>query len=547
MYEDQENGSEEMNLQNRIGAEETGAPVDASAAEQADVSMPPQNADNYIADNHIVDNYNAGNSNQAPYTNAAQPTPPEADHAAAPQTAAPQASAAAQEHIPTQAGIVYHTDGGASGYGCNYVQPRNGGMETPTPKKKKAHRGNGIRVCALIIAAVFTLTFVCFSAFTVCDRLGVLERLGAGSSNGAESDDAHVFQMTVPTAGQNVGKTSDKSNAVEQIGNESASVTKEPLTLNQISEKCLPSSVGILVRKETSYFGRIYTSGVIGSGFILSEDGYIATNNHVVEGASSITVVLNDGTEYEAEIIGTDPVTDIGVIKIDAQGLPVMEVGNSDDVKVGDLAVAIGTPATIKLAGTFTDGIISAVNRKIDITDDFGNVTKSMRLIQTNATINPGNSGGPLINAYGQVIGINTLKLTSEYEGVGFAIPINGAVSIINQLIRDGSVSDRTDGLISGNTAIGIQCSDITDEEAEYYSIPKGVLVIQIDKTGSAAKAGLRRGDIITEFDGKKVESVDELNAAKQDHSVGDEVTITVYRDGEGKLDITFRLDIQTN
>ena len=226
--------------------------------------------------------------------------------------------------------------------------------------------------------------------------------------------------------------------------------SSEELTVKQIADKCLKSSVGILVEKQQYYFGASYTSAGVGSGFILSEDGYIATNNHVVSGATKITVVLNDGTEYEAELVGADSITDVAVVKIDAEGLPVMERGNSDDAEIGDLVVAIGTPASIELAGTVTDGIISAVDRKIDITDDYGRVVKTMTLIQTNAVINPGNSGGPLINSRGQVIGINTLKLTDEYEGIGFAIPINGAISIMNQLIADGTVTDRSESLVVG-------------------------------------------------------------------------------------------------
>jgi len=421
--------------------------------------------------------------------------------------------------------LVYNTDGKSGNYTCNYTQP------AAQPKKS-----NALRWCALAVAAAFTVTFMAFCGFFIADKLGYIGSYTQQDEEPAQSG----FQMDIPSSSGSASAASDI--ATENV----ATSVKQALTINQIAEKCKPSAVGIMVESETSYFGRKFVSEGVGSGFILSEDGYVATNNHVVEGATKITVVLSDGTEYEATLVGADSVTDIAVVKIEATGLPVMERGNSDDLKVGDLAVAIGTPANIELAGTVTDGIISAVNRKIDITDSYGRTIKTMNLIQTNATINPGNSGGPLINSLGQVIGINTLKLTSEYEGIGFAIPINGAIKIMNQLISDGKVSDRSDGLVTGNASIGIQCSDITEDEAEYYGIPQGVLVIQINKNGSAAEAGLRRGDIIIKFNGKTVETTDEINEHKSKFNPGDEVTLTVFRDGDGELDITFKLDMQT-
>ena len=435
------------------------------------------------------------------------------------------------ETVSEHSEIVYNSDSKNSGYSCNYIH-------ADQVKKKRSRdksRGRGMKVCALVIAAVFTLTFVAFSAFTICDKMGYIDEYRQ-----MQEDNEPVFQMDVPDSSK-----SSVENVLSVSDPDASASSSEELTVKQIADKCLKSSVGILVEKQQYYFGASYTSAGVGSGFILSEDGYIATNNHVVSGATKITVVLNDGTEYEAELVGADSITDVAVVKIDAEGLPVMERGNSDDAEIGDLVVAIGTPASIELAGTVTDGIISAVDRKIDITDDYGRVVKTMTLIQTNAVINPGNSGGPLINSRGQVIGINTLKLTDEYEGIGFAIPINGAISIMNQLIADGTVTDRSESLVVGKASIGIQCVDITDQEAEYYGIPKGVLVMQINKTGSAAQAGLRRGDIIIEFNGERVESIDEVNAEKDKFNAGDEVTIRVFRDGEGELDITFNLDMQ--
>lgn len=434
---------------------------------------------------------------------------------------------------PYQSEIVYEKENEKTdneGFGYSIVDLGEEKEEKKTgaslPKyEKPSHDGRGLKIFALIIAAVFTLSFTCLSSFIVLDSLGIIGQKKLVFDSSYTQDDSSA---------QNLVNIPDP--AIDSTGT---------LSVKQIADKCTSSSVGILVEFEKqSYFGT-YKSAGVGSGFILSEDGYIATNSHVVSGASRIVVVLNDvdSTEYEATLVGTDAITDVAVIKIEATGLPVAELGNSDTVKVGDLAVAIGTPASIKLAGTVTDGIISAVGRKIDITDSYGRVQKTMTLIQTNATINPGNSGGPLINDKGQVIGINTLKLTDEFEGIGFAIPINGAVNIINQLINDGVVSDRAESFVTGSVSIGIQGTPISKSEAEYYGIPQGVLVLQLDKNNSSAKAGLRRGDIITKFDGVEVKTVEEIIELKSKYKVGDEVTLTVYRDGE--LDITFNLDMQ--
>lgn len=434
---------------------------------------------------------------------------------------------------PETAEIVYDTDKKTGDYSCNFVEnERSSSFEK---KSKSAGTSTWLKVAALIIAAMFTLTFMAYVGFSIAD-----EFFGDDDffrfENGKIADRDDIFQMERP--GNRIPDNRDQA----VIKNEN---TTGELTVGQISEKCKKSSVGIMIEKETYYFGRTYKTSGVGSGFILSEDGYIATNSHVVDGATTITVMLDSGESYEAVLVGKDTITDIAVVKIEATGLPVMERGNSDDVKVGDTAVAIGTPASIELAGTVTDGIISAVGRKIDITDDYGNVIKTMTLIQTNATINPGNSGGPLINSYGQVIGINTLKLTAQYEGIGFAIPINGAIDIMNQLIADGKVSDRGTSLVTGAPSIGISCADISDAEAEYYGIPKGVLVIQINKASQASQAGLRRGDIILEFQGEKVETSDELTEIKDRYKPDDVVTMKVYRDGEGELEITFKLDIK--
>ena len=238
----------------------------------------------------------------------------------------------------------------------------------------------------------------------------------------------------------------------------------------------------------------------------------------------------------------------MAVIKItpeeETELMPI-EIGNSDSLVVGESVVAIGCPAGIEFINTVTDGIVSSINRSLKLSAGATYSTaKTMALIQTNATINHGNSGGPLINNRGQVVGINTLKLSSDYEGIGFAIPINGAISIVNQLIEYGEVTERTDSdFVYGKASIGVTVSDISESEAEYYKVPQGVLVVQIDPNASSKKAGLERGDIITHFNGKRVKTVSELNGYKDPIRPGTKATLTVFKDSGKTVDIEFNLD----
>lgn len=404
-------------------------------------------------------------------------------------------------------------------------------------KPKKSSKGFKVFVASML--TVFTLSAVTIASFMTANFIS--DRQPAAVDDSEKNSASLTVNTTTPT----------------QISTFTES--ESGLTKSQVAAKCSPSSVGIVVEIEADssyyggFFGNFYstpqiTQGV-GSGFIYDKNGYIITNHHVVDGAQKITVYLNDGTQHEAMLVGSDELSDIAVIKINPDGLDLvpMEIGNSDELVVGDEVIAIGCPAGIEFMGTVTDGIISSINRDVELNES--GTTKTMTLLQTNATINKGNSGGPLINAKGQVIGINTLKLSADYEGIGFSIPINGALPIISQLIDYGKVTERTDSFVSSEGVIGISASDITESEAEYYDIPQGVLVIQIDKDSSAAIAGLRRGDIITAYNGTEVKTVNELNALKAANKAGDEVTITVYRDSyvddtNKTFDITFTLDM---
>ena len=310
------------------------------------------------------------------------------------------------------------------------------------------------------------------------------------------------------------------------------------------ANKILPSIVGIKVEYTVnnsmlSMFGNQATSTATatGSGIIISEDGYILTNNHVISSesedsyyqiseASKLTVTLfNDTTEYSATIVGKDEETDLAVIKIDKTDLPKAEFADSDSIKVGEFAMAVGNP--MGMDSTVTCGIISAVNR--EVTDSSGN---TYTLIQTDAAINSGNSGGALVNSEGKVIGINTLKIQGEgVEGLGFAIPINSTTDITSQLIEYSKVK---------RPYIGITGMDLDEETAKKYNLVVGVYVKSIEDFSSAEKAGLKPGDVIIEADGTKVTTMDDLNKIKTSHKIGDEMKLKVNREGqERELTVT--------
>ena len=286
-----------------------------------------------------------------------------------------------------------------------------------------------------------------------------------------------------------------------------------------IAEKVSPSIVAISLKTRTrDFFGRIFEGQGTGSGIIIDKQGHIVTNNHVVEGADDIIVILHDGKELEATLIGRDSQTDLAVIKVDSDKLTVAELGDSSALKVGELAVAIGSPMGTEYAGSVTAGIISGLNRTVSIGDD------SIKLIQTDAAINPGNSGGALVNSEGKVIGINTIKFAeTRVEGMGFAIPINEAKPIIEDLINNKKVL---------RPFLGIQGITISKEEAEQFQLPQGVGVRVVIPGSGAEAAGIRRGDIITKIDDKKVLTIEDLIAEIQKRKVGDSIKVEVYNQG---------------
>ena len=339
-----------------------------------------------------------------------------------------------------------------------------------------------------------------------------------------------------------------------------AASNEDSLTIPEIAKKCGTSVVAIETETKVVYntydnnyynpFGGMfgygygygygnrggrggtqeYTQTAAGSGVIISEDGYVLTNNHVISGADKITVYVNpgDGSEeqsYEATLVGSSESNDIAVLKIDATGLNAAAFGDSDQIEVGELAVAIGNPMG-QVHGSVTAGIISAVEQELTIDD------VTINAIQTDAAINPGNSGGALFDSYGNVIGVVYAKSSSvSIEGIGYAIPVNNIKDLVAQMINDpDSVKDQTKG---SQIMLGITIRDITEDMSKQYSMPVGVYITEVSSMSAAERAGLQKGDIITEFAGETVTSADDLNAIKAKQTSGDTVSVKIDRNGK--------------
>ena len=289
----------------------------------------------------------------------------------------------------------------------------------------------------------------------------------------------------------------------------------EGLSLQQIYEKAIDSVVSITCTLENG--------SASGTGVVLTENGYIVTNSHVVSGATAISVLLTDGRTLSARMIGADAVSDLAVLWVNASDLTAAQFGDSATLRVGDVAVAIGDPLGIELRGTMTDGIISAINRNVTTGG------RTMTLIQTNAALNSGNSGGPLLNCYGQVIGINTMKIgaftdSAGVEGLGFAIPSTTVKEIVDQLIAQGYVS--------GRPALGLTLRETSVTERQFYRLPAGLLITGVAEDSDAARKGLKSGDILVRLDGTATADQSALETVLYSHQAGQTLEAVVYRSG---------------
>lgn len=383
--------------------------------------------------------------------------------------------------------------------------PNHSANAKPPKAKKPKKQRKPISRGGIAIALAVTMVFSC----------------GLGFGGGYFAN-----KVNTSTSGSlNITKTSNSGTTT------TASSTSKANSTSEIVKKTADSVVEISTESVvTGSFAQQYVQQGAGSGVIISQDGYILTNNHVINGANSVKVRLRDGTEYDATIIGSDSDNDIALLKVSATGLSPATFGDSNSLAVGDYVVAIGNPLG-ELGGTVTDGIISALARKVTIEDT------QMTLLQTNAQVNPGNSGGGLFNANGELVGIvNAKQSATEVEGIAFAIPINNVLDILSDLKEYGYVTGKVD--------LGIDFTDITsDETAFYYGVNQtGCYVLSVDSGSNAEKAGVTRGDLVTKVNDTDVSSSSDITAALKKAEVGDTVTFTVSRRGTSKT-ISFVLE----
>ncbi|MGN1403602.1 MAG: S1C family serine protease [Ruminococcus sp.] len=431
---------------------------------------------------------------------------------------------------------------GNSGYTyVNYYSDPNGNVPgDPGKKPKKKHTGLKVTACVLAVALVSGAS------------IGIYE----GIRSSLDSGNAVVSDVTAEkseTAKEDSKSDTESSNAQEswiQLAS-----TSGAMSVADIVKKVTPSVVGVQATFSVTSTGNNYYGGFfgygnqnsgtqqatgVGTGIVMSEDGYIVTNAHVIYDdeygygeATAVQVQMSDQeTTYDARIVAYDKEADIAVLKIEADNLTPAEFGDSSSCEVGEMVVAIGNPLGLEFQNTVTCGIISALNRQVTINDN------TMTLIQTDTAINSGNSGGPLINSSGQVIGINSAKMSSTYsgqatvEGIGFAIPMSEAQTIIDDLINYGYVT--------GRPQLGITCQDVSEAVSQAYHIPVGAYIISVTEGGAADAAGLQPADVITAIQDQEITTTEELNAVKNEYNAGDTVTLTIVRSGEEmKVDVT--------
>ena len=399
-----------------------------------------------------------------------------------------------------------HTESAAG----STVEPAAEPVMTDTPVQPKKHHGGVGRVVALILS--------CAVISAACGFGGAIL-----AQNTSRTGKTTVQQSNRTAATVNVKKVDGQT----------------LMTPSEVYASTVNSVVSINCSAvSTNIFGQQTESASSGSGFIYTADGYIVTNQHVVANASSINVTLYNGDTYPATLVGSDSDYDVAVLKIDAKDLPAVTLGSSTDVNVGDTVLAIGNPLG-ELTFSMSQGIVSCVNRAINVEGT------PFNMIQVDASINPGNSGGPLMNLYGEVVGIVSAKYSSyantTVEGLGFAIPINDVQSIIKDIIENGSVGNKAYMAITAGT--------MTQQMAAQYKInaTEGVFVYSVEDGGAGDKAGLKLGDVITKLNDTQITSMEDLSAAKKGFKAGDTVTLTVLRDGkEITTQLTFDAQPQT-
>lgn len=505
-YEATENGSAETT--NTVPEEQ------ASQQAHAEQSQAPSYTSAYTNPTNSYSHYQANPYGQQPY-NAYQ-------HGQGNPSYTPYGysdGGAQHDYSERQSQVMWQGD-----YYHSYQNPYTQAAQKPQkPKKEKKPMSKGKKIALKVVAGVMACLMV---------SVGSIGGFVALINNGYISVN-------------NSGSTTEPAFTINKLvdNNQPASTVSGELTPQEVAKKVIPSVVCIQNYQRSNnnsmfFFGGGAQSGDAGdevspvsegSGIIATSDGYIITNAHVVEGASSLKVILSDGTSYEAQLVGSDSITDLAVIKIDATGLQAAEFGSSSDLEVGDSVMAIGNPGGLELSSSVTQGIVSALNRQITNSE----TGYTMDCIQTDTAINPGNSGGALVNMYGQVVGINSSKIVAEgYEGLGFAIPIDDAQSVISNLKEYGYVKDRA--------VLGITGQYLDSMSARFYGLTSGMYVASISNE-SVSNAGITQGCIITKIDDTNITSSSTITSYVSKLKPGDTVTLTVVNDLTGR---TFTADV---
>lgn len=460
-------------------------------------------------------------------------------------------STAAPAPVPPQSRYTYYSDGSrryTSAEGAYTGYTPNGSpycgtpvRHSPPPPKKS--------VATIVLASLVAVLLVACIGLGIWFLLGELKEDANDNGQGAGASEVLADDSDTKNKG-NAQKENEVASVPERV---TVTPTPDDSNVNPIPEEnfdslvelydhCAPACVSILCTVEYNNGFYVQEGVSLGSGFVVANtlegddksDYYIITNHHVIENAKSIEVKFYDDSTYTATLVGSDEMTDIAVLTIEKEDLVALDIGDSNSLKVGEWVIAIGTPSDEEFAGTMSYGIVSGINRELQITNSYGTVVKTMTVIQTTATLNPGNSGGPLINMEGKVVGINAMKLSEEYEGMGFALPSTSAINIINSLIEHGKVVDRTDSFVVSAAQLGITGTSVTEDIIDAYNLsddcPHGVLVTNVSRGTAVYEAGLNIYDIITEFNGVKIETIEELQAELKKSNAGTEVSMTFYR-----------------
>ena len=410
-----------------------------------------------------------------------------------------------------------------------WITPSDTGVQEKTDGKKNKRgltpgRISGMIILLLLVIAGSSLAFQRDGTDDIPILPGVPSEKSEMPDNPIEFFEQYYEAIESSSVTVNVPRAEERPNVTFQL----EKAGKDELTLQELYELCAPTIVSI-----SGYEGNSVGYNW-GSGVVIQEDGLILTNTHVLEDCDRAVVTLDSGEEYDAKLIGADSISDIALLKIDAEGLKTAKLGESSSLRVGDSVAAIGNPLGEDFRNTLTDGIISAIERGMNYHG------RSMTLLQTNTAINEGNSGGALFNLYGQVVGITNMKMMSSYssiEGIGFAIPSGTVCKVINALLKDGEVK--------GRPAIGITVGAIPENAKEKYNLPEGLYVSAVSDGSDAKEQGIKAGDIILAVNGTEVHTTEEISRIKDEMQVGDKMILLVWRNGE-TMEISISL-VDTN